>query len=109
MFRNLPRFEFLSPKTLEEAVVLMKQYGQKAKVVAGGTDLLPQMKNGESRPEYLLSLNGIEDLNQLRFDEGTGLKMGALCRIADIQGSQEVQKHYPILARAASVPTTQAQ
>jgi carbon-monoxide dehydrogenase medium subunit len=103
MFRNLPRFEFLSPKTLEEAVVLMRQYGQKAKVMAGGTDLVPQMKNGELRPEYVLSLNQIEALMELRFDKESGLKIGALCRIADIERSQVVKAHYPVLSQAASV------
>lgn len=47
MFRNLLRFEYLSPRTIEEAIVLMNQYGQKAWVTAGGTDLIPQMKWGE--------------------------------------------------------------
>jgi len=47
---------------MEEAVVLMKQHGQKAKVMAGGTDLIPQMKNGELGPECVLSLNQIEAL-----------------------------------------------
>ncbi|MCJ7594038.1 MAG: xanthine dehydrogenase family protein subunit M [Desulfobacterales bacterium] len=103
MFRNLPRFEFLSPKTLEEAVVLMRQYGQKVKVMAGGTDLVPQMKNGGLRPEYVLSLNQIGAQTELRFDEGSGLKIGALCRIADIERSPVVKEHYPVLSQAASV------
>jgi len=103
MFRNLPRFEFLSPKTMEEAIVLMNQHGQKVKVIAGGTDLIPQMKRGELKPNYVLSLSQIEALREIQFTQKAGLKLGSLCTIAEIEKSQVIRERYPVLAQAASV------
>lgn len=103
MFRSLPRFEFLSPKTIEETIALMDQYGQKAKVLAGGTDLIPQMKNREVKPEYLLGLSQIPDLEGIQFAKRSGLKLGATCKISQIEKSDIIREHYPILTQAASV------
>jgi carbon-monoxide dehydrogenase medium subunit len=103
MFRSLPRFEFLSPKTIEETIALMDQYRQKAKVMAGGTDLIPQMKNEEVKPEYVLALSQIPDLEEIQFAKTGGLKLGAACKISQIDRSDIIREQYPILAQAASV------
>lgn len=103
MFRNLPRFEYLTPKTLEDCIALLARYGPKAKVIAGGTDLVPQMRWGEIKPEYVLSLGHIPDLKEIQFNKTTGLKMGASCTIGEIEKSHIVRKYYPVLAQAASV------
>ena len=103
MFRNLPRFGFLSPKTIEESIALLSRYGPKAKVIAGGTDLIPQMRWGELRPEYIMGLSQIQGLDGIQFDSTIGLKMGASCKIAEIEKSDIIRGHYPILAQAASV------
>ncbi|MFH1487454.1 MAG: xanthine dehydrogenase family protein subunit M [Pseudomonadota bacterium] len=103
MFRTLPRFEYLSPETLGEAIALLKEYGGKAKVLAGGTDLIPQMKWGEYRPEVVITLNRIPGLDQIDYHEKSGLKLGALSRIAKIEKSEVLRKHYPLLPRAASL------
>ncbi|MGD9031877.1 MAG: FAD binding domain-containing protein [Desulfobacteraceae bacterium] len=103
MFRNLPRFEYLSPETTEEAFALLAQYGPKTKVIAGGTDLIPQMRWGEIRPEVVLGLGRIPDLQEIQFDHKGGLKLGALCKIGTIESSPIIRENYPILAQAASV------
>lgn len=103
MFRNLPRFEYLAPETVKDCMRLLDRYGQKAKVIAGGTDLIPQMKWGEIRPEYVIGMNQIRDLDGIQFNRSTGLKLGALTKIAEIAESNIIKKHYPILAQAASV------
>jgi len=103
MFRNLPRFEYLSPRTVNEAIGLLKQHGGKVKVLAGGTDLVPQMKWGEIKPEYILSLSQVPDLAQIQFHHTTGLKLGALTKIRAIEKSDTIKEFYPILAQAASV------
>ena len=77
MFRNLPRFEYLSPNTIEDCTALLAQYGPKARVLAGGTDLIPQMKWGEIKPEYVISLSQIPDLADIQFLNKSGLKIGA--------------------------------
>ena len=82
MFRTLPHFEYLSPKSLEEALSLLAQYGSKAKVLAGGTDLIPQMKWGEHNPDVLIAINRISELGRMEYDERNGLRLGAACKIA---------------------------
>ena len=102
MFRNLPRFGYLSPKTIEETIALLNRHGPKAKVIAGGTDLIPQMRWGEVRPEYIIGLTQIQDLDGIQFDRKAGLRLGAACRIAEIEKSRIIREHYPILVQADS-------
>lgn len=103
MFRNLPKFEYLSPETMEEAFALLARYGPKTKVIAGGTDLIPQMRWGEIRPEVVLGLGRIPDLKEIQFDDKDGLRLGALCKIGAIESSPIIKENYPVLAQAASV------
>lgn len=103
MFRNLPRFEYLSPHTLEDAISLLGQQGPKAKLLAGGTDLIPQMRWGEVKPEYVMSLSQIEDLYDINYVNTTGLTLGACVKIGEIERSNIIREYYPLLAQAASV------
>jgi carbon-monoxide dehydrogenase medium subunit len=103
MFRSLPRFEFLSPKSIKEAISLLAEYGPEAKVIAGGTDLISEMRWGEWRPQYVLGLSQISGLDEIQFDKTSGLKIGAACTIGEIERSSIIGEHYPILAQAASV------
>ncbi len=103
MFRSLPKFEFLSPKSIKEAISLLAEYGPKAKVIAGGTDLISEMRWGEWRPQYVLGLSQISGLDEIQFDKTSGLKIGAACTIGEIERSSMIGEHYPILAQAASV------
>ena len=103
MFRTLPHFEYHSPETVEEAIALLDQYGQKAKVLAGGTDLIPEMKWGEYRPEHIIALSRVSGLDRIEYDEESGLKLGALCKIANIEKSDIIRGYYPLLSQAASV------
>jgi carbon-monoxide dehydrogenase medium subunit len=103
MFRTLPRFEYLRPETLAEVLTLLKEQGQKARVLAGGTDLISQMKWGEYKPESIIALSRIPGLDNIEYDKKGGLKLGALCKIAQIEKSDIIREHYPLLSRAASV------
>jgi carbon-monoxide dehydrogenase medium subunit len=103
MFRNLPKFDFLSPKSIKEAISLLAKYGPKAKVIAGGTDLISEMRWGEWRPQYVLGLSQIPGLDEIQFDKTTGLRMGAACTIGEIERSKVIKEYYPLLAQAASV------
>jgi carbon-monoxide dehydrogenase medium subunit len=99
---------YFSPKTVEEAISLLSQHGDKARVISGGTDFLAQMKRQEPLPDYLISLGGIHDLNYIRYDEATGLRVGALTPIGDIAGSSLVCRQFSILAQAAGMLGTPA-
>jgi 4-hydroxybenzoyl-CoA reductase subunit beta len=97
---RLPKFEHLQPDSLEEALDLLSQYGEDAKVIAGGTDLLVMMKHRLLTPKYLLNLKGIG----LDFIEESqeGLRIGALTRLTTLIKSPLVQQRFPVLVQAAS-------
>jgi len=103
MFRTLPRFEYLGPETVEETLALLNEYGRKAKVLAGGTDLISEMKWGEHKPDYVIALSHVSGLDSLEYDEKSGLKLGAMCKIAQIEKSDVIKNKYPLLSQAASV------
>ncbi len=102
-YRRLPRFEYLLPKTLEEALVALKGQKDSAKVFAGGTDLIPQLKRREIRiPKIVIDLKGISGLDKLTYDENSGLSIGPLTTISAIAESPIVMNHFPSLFQAAS-------
>jgi 4-hydroxybenzoyl-CoA reductase subunit beta len=97
---NLPVFEYARPRTLEEACALLAEGG--ASVVAGGTDLLPNMKRRQVEPRLLVSLRGLSDLSELREQDG-GLAVGAGVTLAALASHPAVREGYPALARAAEL------
>ena len=103
MFRTLPRFEYLGPETIPETLALLNEYGRKAKVLAGGTDLISEMKWGEYKPDYVIALSHVSGLDNIGYDEKEGLKLGAMCKIAQIEKSDIIKRNYPLLSQAASV------
>ena len=100
--------KYFSPKSVEEAVSLLSQYGEKAKIVAGGTDFLMQLKHGEAVPKCLISLGGIRELDFIKYDEMKGLRIGALTTIADVAKSSLIRSKFSILAQAADMLGTPA-
>ena len=98
---TLPAFEHHAPRTLEEAVVLLSRYPDQVKVLAGGTDLIPNMKHRLFTPAHLVSLGAIAGLNRIRL-EGDVLTIGAMCTLAQIASDPCVRSHLPSLAKAAS-------
>jgi len=98
---TLPPFEFLAPRSLAEAVTMLNQH-RSAKILAGGTDLIPSMKNKLFEPSHLISLQQIDELKKIHFDNKNGLTLGALVTITSLAADPTVLQHYPALARAAS-------
>lgn len=94
---RLPKFEYLGPKTVQEACSLLAQHGDKAKVMAGGTDVLNVMKERKIRPEYLIGLRAISDLSYIKAD-ADGIKIGALTTLTDLANSAVVKEKFPCLA-----------
>ncbi len=99
--RRLPKFEYLAPRNIEEALFMLFQYGEEAKVIAGGTDLLLKMKKREITPQYLIGLKGIQGLNYIEYTEARGLRIGPLTTIHAIETSPVVNERFPALAQAA--------
>lgn len=98
---SLPSFEVLRPRTLDAAVEALGRFGADAQMVAGGTDLIPSMKQGLFAPPVLLDLKGIRELDYIRFDPERGMEVGALARITTIVDSPAIAKHFPVLHEAA--------
>jgi len=97
----LPRFEYIEPRSIPEICSLLYRYGDEAKILAGGTDLLVRMKEKEIRPRYLIDLKAIPGLNFIRYVEGSGITIGALTCLSDLEESPLIQEKAKILTRAA--------
>jgi carbon-monoxide dehydrogenase medium subunit len=98
--KRLKPFKYYSPTSLGEAVAFLKEYRERVKMLAGGTDLLCMMKLRAVIPEYVLSLKEITGLNYIR-EEGKGLRIGALTPISAFLEGDLFQKKYASLHEAA--------
>jgi CO/xanthine dehydrogenase FAD-binding subunit len=94
-----PRFEYLAPGSLEEALALLAEHGDGAKVLAGGQSLVPLLNFRLVRPGYLVDLNDIPGLAYLRQEDGR-LAIGALTRQRTVETSAVVRERVPLLADA---------
>lgn len=99
----MPLPEYYAPKSLEEAISLLGQYREKAKIVSGGTDFLMKLKQKQAVPDCLISLGDICELNYIKDDGTKGLRIGALTTIGDIANSSLIRDKFSILAQAASM------
>ena len=95
-------FEYLRPKTLHEAIGLLQQYGDDAKILSGGQSLIPMMKLRLARPGYLVDINRITGLSHIK-EEGGYLRIGGLTREAELEASPLVRAKYPIIIDTAHV------
>ena len=97
-----PAFEYLRPKTIPEAITLLQQHGEDAKILSGGQSLIPMMKLRIARPGYLIDINRISGLSYIK-EEGGFLKIGGLTREAELEASPLIRSKYPILIDTAHV------
>jgi 4-hydroxybenzoyl-CoA reductase subunit beta len=102
---RLPLFSFRAPRTLEEAARILHGEGPDAMPLAGGTDLLPNMKRRQQAPRTLLSLRGIEGLHQVQASD-CGLGLGACLTLSEIAGDARFRNGATALAQAASQVAT---
>lgn len=96
----LPKFEYHEPTTLEEACQIMSELGHGAKPLAGGTDLIVNMKKKMVSPGHLVSLSMIDDLKKIDTSNGL-LKIGACLTAAELTESKEIRETLPALSRGA--------
>ena len=96
----LPKFKYLRPESLEEACSMLSQFNGKARVIAGGTDLMVNMKQKTDSPAYLVDISYLPGLNTIECNEEDALKIGALCTHSDIESSSLIRAKFSILAQA---------
>jgi carbon-monoxide dehydrogenase medium subunit len=92
-------FDYLEPKTIEEAAQYLAKHGAKARVIAGGTDLLVKMKMGEPHPQILINISRIPALRYVI--EEKGFRLGALTTFRDLEKSRAIKERCTALFEAA--------
>jgi len=97
-----PAFEYLRPKTVPEAIAMLQQHGDDAKILSGGQSLIPMMKLRLARPSHLIDIARVTGLSYIKEDGGF-LKIGGLTREADLEASDLIRKKYPLLLDTATV------
>ncbi len=95
------RFEYHDPASLAEASALLVRHGAEASVLAGGTDLLVEIKEHLRWPRHVIDVKRIPGLAALEYDDRAGLRFGALVTAREVETSPVVQEKYPSLAQAA--------
>ncbi len=97
------RFEMILPGSVEECVRALAERGGGAKAVAGGTDLVPQMKNGVLNPACVIDLSGLAALRGVATANGAGLRIGACVTARELELHPEVRARYAALADGAAL------
>jgi carbon-monoxide dehydrogenase medium subunit len=97
------RFEYFAPQSLDEAVTLLRERGDGVKLLAGGTDLLVQMKEAGLHPSAVVSLHALYELRGITFDEASGLRIGASTLMSAVEEHPTVGRRYTALAEGAGI------
>ena len=103
---RLPPFRYIAPASVDEAARILSEHGPEATVVAGGTDLYPNMKRRQMTPSLLVGLRGLRNLRGIRGDKESGIAIGAGTTLTEINEDPRIQEMYPALAKAAGWVST---
>ena len=90
--------DLLEPRSVDEAVSLLAQHADEAKIIAGGTAVVLMLQNRLISPGYLISLGRIGGLDDINYEPGAGLRIGGLATIRQAETSPSVREHLPVLA-----------
>ena len=96
-------FEYNAPRTLSEAVALMAERGEAARALAGGTDILVQLRGGRRRVERIVDVKHVPELNEMSFSPESGLVLGAAVPCYRLYQDPEIAQAYPGIMDAASM------
>ncbi len=95
----LPEFQYLRPRSIQEAIDMLAKHAPEVQILAGGTDLLPSMKQQLFTPRALVDLGGVRELRAILPAEG-GLHIGAMTTLMHVERSREVSQRYAVLHEA---------
>jgi carbon-monoxide dehydrogenase medium subunit len=96
----LRKFEYLKPDSIKDTISILSQYGERARILNGGTDLIVGMRDKILQPEYVVDIKAIPQLSRITYNKQDGLNIGATVTLNEISDSKVVQRNYPILAEA---------
>jgi 4-hydroxybenzoyl-CoA reductase subunit beta len=99
---RLSKFEYLEPKSIDEACSMLTAHKDEARLFSGGTDLLVMMKQRVVTPPYLVNLKSVSGLSYIEYDAKNGLRIGPLTTLRTITRSPVIKEHFPVLAEAAA-------
>ena len=97
----MKEFELYEPDSIEDASRLLAKFRGRGRIMAGGTDLLLELKRGQLNPAAVINLKKIKGLNKISFTKKEGLRIGAMVTWTQLLESKPVSKHYPLLRKAA--------
>ena len=95
--------DYASPASLSEALDILAKDGERTRALAGGTDILVQLRARRRQPDILLDVKSIPELNELSYDAGSGLTIGAAVECYKIYDDAAVKEHYPALVDCTSI------
>lgn len=96
-------FDYATPQSVADAVVLLNEHGENARVLAGGTDLIVQLRENRRRAEVVVDIKGITEANELSYDVSTGLTIGSAVPCYRVYGDAAIAAAYPGLMDATSL------
>jgi aerobic carbon-monoxide dehydrogenase medium subunit len=99
---RLPCFNYLKVESADDAVAVLKIYGNEARLLLGGTDLLNQMREGKASPKVLIDVKGLPGMQSIIYQKTMGLTIGAAATMNRIANDPCILSHYKLLAEAAS-------
>lgn len=96
-------FEYVAPRTLHETVTFLAEKGERARILAGGTDILVQVREGRRNLDWLVDVKHVPELNELVYNPGHGLRIGAAVPCYRIAEEPQLRRVYPGLVEAAAL------
>ena len=104
----MPKFEYHMPENVQEVLALLDKYGCDAKIIAGGTDVLPKLKGGVMAPAHIISLREVKELRFIDYDCHDGLRFGANVKLRELENNPIVKSKYKALYMGChSIASTQ--
>ena len=95
--------DYEAPKSLGDALTMLSQHGDRARPMAGGTDILVQLRAGARDPDLLVDVKGIPELNEINYSPSSGLTLGSAVECYKVYRNSDIRNAYPGLIDSASI------
>lgn len=92
-----------APDTVDAVIRTLQDYGETAKLLAGGQSLMVFLRQGMLAPDMLISLKRVKELREMSFSSSDGMRIGAMVTQAELEGAEDIRRHYTALGEAASM------